>query len=147
MTITVFGIPGPQGSKSRGRYGQLYESSKKVKPWREACKYAALEVIENEGLNNRRRIYGAAISGPVEVEISFSLPSPQSRKKIDRYPSRKPDIDKLLRSTFDGLSDIRVWEDDARVVRVLARKLYVGEMGALESPGAFIIVNSVWVNH
>lgn len=145
MTITVYGVPGPQGSKNLGRYGQLYESSKKVKPWRLACKYAALAAIEDAGINDKR-IDGAAIPGPVEVTVIFSLPSPKSRKKSDRYPSRKPDIDKLLRSTFDGLSDIRLWEDDARVVTVQARKLYVGEMGALECPGAVITVLTVWVN-
>ena len=47
ITITVYGMPGPQGSKrfvgTRGGRGVMVESSAKVKPWREAVKHAARE--------------------------------------------------------------------------------------------------------
>ena len=41
-----------------------------------------------------------------------------------RNPHRVPDLDKLIRSTFDALTTANVWEDDARVVAVEALKVY-----------------------
>ena len=50
LTIKVYGIPGPQGSKkfcgvSKSGRGIMVESSAKVKPWREAVKWAAREAM------------------------------------------------------------------------------------------------------
>ena len=39
----VLGEPAPQGSKRHVGHGILLEQSKKVKPWREAIKYAFYE--------------------------------------------------------------------------------------------------------
>ena len=50
IAFDVFGLPGPQGSKrfvgrtKTGR-GLMVESSAKVKPWREAVKWAAREMM------------------------------------------------------------------------------------------------------
>ena len=103
----------------------MIESSKKVKPWREAVLWAVLNLIR----------------GPVTVDITFSLVRPKSAKKGARS-DKKPDIDKLLRSTFDALSSAGVFEDDARIVRVLAVKRYAGDPGALPVPGAVIFVEA-----
>ena len=139
MTITVYGLPAPQGSKKfvgttkTGR-GLMVESSKKVKPWREAVKYEVLRQREN----------GVAllISGPIAVEMTFTLPKPKSAPKTRvTFPDRKPDLSKLVRSTEDALTDLRVWEDDARVVDLRAKKVYPNEgEHALSSPGAVIRV-------
>ncbi len=51
---------------------------------------------------------------------------------------RRPDLSKLVRSTEDALSDAGAWEDDARVVECLARKVYAGDPDALHIPGAVI---------
>ena len=45
ITIRVYGTPAPQGSKRHVGRGVMVESSKKVKPWREAVKQAALDLI------------------------------------------------------------------------------------------------------
>jgi len=41
------------------------------------------------------------------------------------YPSKPPDIDKLMRAVLDSLTDAMVWTDDSLVVSVLARKVWV----------------------
>ncbi len=138
MTITVYGSPAPQGSKKfvghagNGR-GILIESSKAVKPWREAVKWAARESIQDK------------LVGAIEVEITFTIQKPKSAPKSRvTYPDRKPDLSKLVRSTEDALSDAGVWEDDARVVSCMARKVYPGEHPkALNSPGALIEIHDV----
>jgi len=40
------------------------------------------------------------------------------------YCQAKPDIDNLLKSTMDALSQAGVWRDDAQVVAVVASKRY-----------------------
>lgn len=136
ITITVYGTPAPQGSKRfmgiRGGKGIMIESSKQVKPWREAVKFAALEV---EG----------TVSGPVEVSMVFTVRKPASAPKTRRtWPATKPDLSKLVRSTEDALTDAGKWEDDARVVKCTSEKVYPNEgMMALSVPGAFIRITSV----
>jgi crossover junction endodeoxyribonuclease RusA len=132
MTITVYGLPGPQGSKrlvgrdGRGR-GILVESSAKVKPWRQAVKYAALET-------------SGRVTGPVAVQMTFTLPKPKSAPRTRRtWPSSRPDLSKLVRSTEDALTDAGAWDDDSRVVHCVACKVFPGEgPDALDRPGAVI---------
>lgn len=128
-TITVHGLPAPQGSKRHVGNGVMIESSAKVKPWREACKWAALEV-------------GASIKGAVAIEIVFTMPKPKSApKKIVTFPDKKPDIDKLCRSTLDALVSAGAIEDDARVISLYSRKVFPGEhQKALAVPGAVISI-------
>jgi len=130
IEITVLGIPGPQGSKRHVGNGRMVESSKKVKPWRDSVAWAAREAVAIHGM----------IVGPVAAYMVFTLPKPKSAPKTKRtYPDRTPDIDKLLRSTFDGLTTGGIWEDDARVIDIGAMKVYPNEAThALDIPGVFI---------
>ena len=127
MTITVHGEPAPQGSKSfkgmRGGHAILAESSKKVKPWREAVKWAAIERMDSAKWSDGGFGQGEAFAGPVTVEVDFYFTHPKTGKRRASH-SVKPDIDKLLRSTFDALKDAGVFEDDSRICSVQARKHY-----------------------
>ena len=140
ITITVYGSPAPQGSKKfigmKGGRGLMIESSKAVKPWREAVKSAALDAMHDRA--------GQGIRGPVAVEMTFTLPKPKSApKRMRTWPDRKPDVSKLVRSTEDALTDAGIWEDDARVVDCHSRKVFPGEHpDALRVPGAVIRVTS-----
>jgi Holliday junction resolvase RusA-like endonuclease len=144
IEILVFGLPAPQGSKSfkgiRGGKAILTESSKNVKPWREAVKWAAMTAREDAGYypGSGR---GPCISGAVVMDVTFTLPRPKSAKR-GAVPSKKPDLSKLVRSTEDALTDSGAWEDDARVVDCRARKVYPGEHpDALDVPGAVIRIS------
>lgn len=138
MLITVHGLPAPQGSKrgfvTKGGHVALVESSAKVKPWRIAVEYAVLEMSPLGG-----RTDPVLFRGPVSLDIVFCLPRPKSAKRNAR-PDKKPDIDKLQRSTFDALKTAGVFEDDSRVVSVSAKKRYAGDENALGVPGAMIFV-------
>jgi Holliday junction resolvase RusA-like endonuclease len=137
ITITVIGTPQPQGSKkfvgmSKAGRGILVEDNRRNKPWREAVVYAAME--------SKGRIEGA-----VMLDIDFTLPRPKSAPKTRKvWPDKKPDIDKLIRSVNDALSAAGVWEDDARIVSLIARKLYVGDRDAQPVPGAVIRIEEAW---
>lgn len=139
MRIVVFGAPAPQGSKkfvgvakNTGR-GIMVESSKKVKPWRQDVKAAAISVRNGE----------APLDGPLSARMVFTLPKPKSAPKTRRtWPDRKPDVSKLARSTEDALTDAGFIADDARIVEYKRlAKVFPGEDAeALEAPGAVIVI-------
>lgn len=141
LVVTVHGQPGVQGSKKRGRAGQIIDDSAGTLPWREAVKHAALAALRTADGSDAP----SPIAGPVSVEITFTLRKPTTAPKTRiSWPQRKPDIDKLLRSTFDALTDAGAWMDDAQVVDLSSRKVYPGEgIDALHIPGALIRITRV----
>lgn len=135
MIIIVRGLPAPQGSKRHVGKGIMVESSKNVKPWREAVKQAVLTAC---GIGGESSAAVPGIAGPVEVSMTFTMPKPKSAKR-GAVPSSRPDLSKLVRSTEDALTDVGAWEDDARVVRCVAAKVFPGEgSDSLGAPGAVI---------
>lgn len=136
MRFTVYGTPGPKGSKRHVGNGVMVESSAKVKPWAEAVKWAAFEAMQPRA--------GQGIRGPVSLHVTFTLAKPKSApKKMRSYPERKPDIDKLLRSTLDALKSAGCYEDDARVIELTAAKRFPHEGDdSLHLPGAVIRITS-----
>jgi crossover junction endodeoxyribonuclease RusA len=77
------------------------------------------------------------LTGPVEVEIDFTLPRPKSARGPNQYPAKRPDLDKLVRAVLDALTDGGAWADDGQVVTLTAGKLYPF---AGEAPGCQIRV-------
>lgn len=157
LTITVHGIPGPQGSKKAvgtrptkngGRTAVMVESSKKVKPWRQNVTAAALQAIA--GIPDWK-----PLNGPLVASVVFTMrDQPASKpdwwpagspwsKKFTWRPASMPDLSKLLRSTEDALTGV-IWKDDARVVEyVRLAKHYVGDPAEdvlTDGPGAVIRV-------
>lgn len=137
IVIVVYGTPAPQGSKSfkglaKSGRAILVESSQKVRPWRQDVKLAAQQVRADLGL--------PVLDEPLLVRMTFTLPKPVSAPKRRRvYPSKLPDLSKLVRSTEDALTDAGIWRDDARVIECAAAKRYPGEgQDALDAPGCVI---------
>jgi crossover junction endodeoxyribonuclease RusA len=114
LQFTVYGIPAPQGSKRHVGGGVMIESSKKVKPWREAVKWAAREAMP-AGWQK--------LDGPLVLSVAFYLPRPKAAKAAIAC-CKMPDLSKLIRSTEDALTDAGAWADDARVSSIMAEKLY-----------------------
>ena len=122
IELTVYGTPAPQGSKRHVGNGILIESSRKVTPWREA--------IVSEAI--RQKLEGLRMPGPVVVRMTFYLERPKGhttpkgtrRASAPGFPDRKPDLDKLVRSTLDGLTQAGIVTDDAVVTTIHAAKRY-----------------------
>lgn len=133
IEIDVVGTPAPQGSKRHLGRGILVESSKAVGPWREAV-VAACRVAGHDGKR---------LDGPLVLRVTFRLPRPASHygtrglTKAGHVaePDKRPDLDKLVRSTLDALTTAAVIADDSRIVRLSSQKRYL-DPG--ESPGALI---------
>lgn len=150
LTIEVFGLPAPQGSKRHVGNGRMVESSKKVQPWRQDVKHAALAALEQAPEWDRELAL-------VAMHVTFSLPRPVSHHRTIRgqrtallhewapaLSGTKPDLDKLLRSTCDALTTAGVYADDARLCHIYATKAYVSSsalpVGVLDRPGAQIVL-------
>ena len=142
LVFRIKGVPGAQGSKVMTRWGSMRESSSRVGPWRQAVMWQT----END-------YHFPPIIGPVYVEITFFFARPKSQygtgKNAGKLKASAPehctssgngDIDKLCRSTLDGLavrSGGNVINDDSQVVRLCAEKRYAS---ADEATGALITI-------
>ncbi|MEV4033453.1 RusA family crossover junction endodeoxyribonuclease [Streptomyces umbrinus] len=141
--LTVYGTPAPQGSKNRNAHGALYESSAAVKPWREAVKFAALDALTHD-------TQWRPLDEAVRLDVVFTVKRPKHHYGTGRnagvlkpsapcFPTGKPDLDKLVRSTQDALTDAGVLADDSCVTAVFAAKAYVlTGTDALSHPGAVL---------
>lgn len=139
----VIGQPAPQGSKNAfvnrhtGR-AQMVESSKvRVDAWRSDVKMAAIHFLKGQ----------PPYLGAVGVKITFVQTRPKGHFGTGRnagvlkasapaFPTGRPDIDKLVRSTLDALTGL-MFEDDSKVIVLRAQKLYG------EQAGAQIVVESL----
>lgn len=123
IELIVHGIPVPQGSKVRTRWG-LREDNPNTKPWRATVAAEAAAISVGKPL----------LTGPLHLEAVFTFPRPKGHFGTGRNagvlkPSAKtyvevtPDLDKLLRAVGDALSGVAI-RDDAQIVSVSARKVY-----------------------
>lgn len=73
----------------------------------------------------------ALIEGPVMVEMDIALSIPQSMSKKRKaqalagqlFPTKKPDMDNVIKAIYDGLNGV-VWKDDVQVVKAVVGKRY-----------------------
>lgn len=148
LVVIVHGEPAPQGSK-RVLQGHAVESSAKVKPWRQAVVAATLDALAEPpppGCDP----WAPGKDRPLALTVTFTMARPRSHYRADGMslgsraplaPFTRPDLDKLVRSTLDGLADAGAYFDDSRVVNLLASKCYPGEdLDALDVPGALLLL-------
>lgn len=162
IRFRVNGVPAPQGSKRHVGGGRMVESSKAVGPWREAVRAEAQRAIKamlQEGLilHKARDAVYAFLADPetgdrpgVSVTVVFVLARPKSHYTrpglltkagaAQKYPAKRPDVDKLARAVLDGLVAGGVMADDSQVVSLNCAKVYAGNG---ETPGAIIEVEAM----
>jgi Holliday junction resolvase RusA-like endonuclease len=146
ISFFVPGIPAPQGSKRAfvvGKRAVLVESSKGCKPWRDSVRGAALEANALRAMP-----FEGFVGAPLRLRIVFVMPRPRTvpRERCG-WPATIPDLDKLLRSTLDGLTGA-LFRDDGQVVQIEAEKHYVGSTaGNNLTPGAWIRCDVVRCRH
>src|SRR5262249_28264790 len=108
LTFTVRGIPAPQGSKRHVGNGVMVESSKRVKPWRDAVRSDAVAAMSKAGIDH------CGFDGPLVLDVVFYFARPKShyrtganshllRDGAPAAPMGPPDLSKLVRSTEDAL--------------------------------------------
>ena len=131
----VSGKPAGSGSKTAYRTPKgkmiVTPASKYQKPWQEAVKW---------GFLNSRHANMVTLTCPLVVEITFFFVRSQShfgtgknagklKNSAPKHPAKRPDIEKLARSTNDALTGL-VWKDDSQIVDLHIYKRYADRSGA-----------------
>lgn len=143
LTITVPGIPAPQGSKKayvRGGRAIMVEANPRTKSWRSTVTAYALTTKPS-----------APLLGPVNLAAEFVMPRPQSHFRTGRHAgqlrddapgscAKKPDLSKLIRAVEDSLTDAGWWRDDAQVVSLKATLKRYTFVNSNETPHVRITV-------
>lgn len=148
LVINVVGTPAPQGSHRafvvKGR-PVVTQDNKRTKPWR-ADVVAAIETfLDRDHIPvagpNGGVAWGPELRGnlpltmPLAVEVTFYIARPgyhfrtgknagQLKPGAPVYVDKKPDGDKLLRSTLDALTTSGLIRDDAQLVDIRGIKRY-----------------------
>jgi crossover junction endodeoxyribonuclease RusA len=150
MKIEFFapGEPKPGGSK-RGFVNRktggviITEDCKRSKEWRSTVKdFARQGMAEN---NITKLLYCA-----VRLDVIFYVARPKGhygtgrnadtiKASSPKYPTVKPDLTKLLRSTEDALTKV-LWLDDTQVVEGHIKKAYAD---GYSTPGALITIQTL----
>lgn len=118
LEFAVPGQPTPQGSKNaynRGGRIVLVESAKGLKKWRKLVSDLAAESATNWKIPDS--------DTSIHVSVTFFMERPRSAKRP--HPTVKPDLDKLIRTILDGVTQSnKVWKDDSQVTVIVASKIY-----------------------
>lgn len=116
----------------------MVESSKKVKPWRQDVKFAAID----------KKPDNWDTTASMSLAVVFRFQRPKAHYNKSGLRSSAPyyctsastgDLDKLLRSTNDALTGT-LFDDDRQVVSINAIKRYCGPD---EPPGAIITLTAL----
>lgn len=138
ITIDVLGVPAPKGSvrafykAGMQRAVIVKDNSAKQKGWDRAVREAAGDVVGEVTAP-------PFVDVPLLVTLTFRMARPGGHwgkgknagrltPSAPQYPRGKPDIDKLARTTLDALTGI-VFDDDARIVRLVVAKEYASPGG------------------
>lgn len=114
LTVSVAGIPIPQGSTSRSSSGRSYHTNAAtLLPWRAAVIASIRQQMERAGEWPHE--------GPVQIDVTFHLPRPKSATKR-MWPDKRPDLDRLIRAVGDSLTQSGAIQDDGQIVLIAARK-------------------------
>jgi Holliday junction resolvase RusA-like endonuclease len=124
IRVKLPGIPQQQGSKTRNRYGAIYETNKELESWRA------------DAIHTMQQTYtGSKITGAVSIDATFLFPRPaahygsgRNRGKVKpNAPLMKitaPDLDKLERALGDVLTQAGIIQDDRQIVHWDCRKCF-----------------------
>lgn len=133
IILDIPGIPVAKGRPRLGRFGTY--TPKKTKDYEDKIRLIARGEMVRRGLSPS--------TSPLVVEVTVSVPIPQSAtkkfreqaKRGDVLPVTRPDLDNYLKC-LDALNEI-VWKDDSQICTLAARKVYG------ENPGLHIIIEEV----
>ena len=127
FSLIVYGTAAPQGSKRHIGKGVMLESSKRLRPWRQDVRFAALEMRPPDW----------DMTKPMGLVLEFRFSRPQShfgtksgasylKPKAPAQPvsARLGDIDKLSRAVLDALTGV-AYLDDRQVIQLEASKGYL----------------------
>ena len=122
MTARTITVPGEPIAKGRPRFyaGRAYTPAR-TREYDEKIRTAYMARYGNMD----------PLAGPVSVCVSayFKIPQGWNKQKTadaehdEILPTKKPDVDNVVKSALDGLNG-QAWQDDSQVVRLAGNKYY-----------------------
>ncbi len=117
----IYGLPVPQGrprTRIVGRVGKrpfatIYDPQNS-RIWKQTV---AVQVQAHLPADWR------LFEGPLRLELLFRLPRPQSARKSEVYPAKRPDWDNLSRGITDALEGV-LYRNDSQIVLATVSKHY-----------------------
>lgn len=139
VEFPVLGRPVPQGQVRHLGKGRpsIYGNADILLPWRNHVQACAQMAI--------CRSTFFPILEAVGVHLIFTMPKPKSapKRKIT-FPVTRPDLDKIVRTVFDAITDAGVIKDDSQIVSLMTQKVFPGETpSSLPAPGVRITVYGI----
>lgn len=121
-----FLVPGDPVGKGRPRVSTIGGHARMFTPAKTASYEGLIAMTGTEAMAGRTLLEGA-----VMVEMRIVLPVPASKSKKFKaqalageiFPTKKPDMDNVIKAIYDGLNGV-VWKDDVQVVDAFVRKRY-----------------------
>lgn len=139
IAFRVYGIPQTKGSakgfvcraKATGKLRAIITNDNPAnRGWSETVSGEAHVARRSAGVAH-------AFLGAVRLELAFHMKKPKSYPKTKVLPAtKKPDLDKMVRSVKDALTGI-FYVDDSQVVELVASKRYG------DAPGVEIRIGAV----
>lgn len=143
--MNVYGLPAPQGShsayvnKATGRAVMLQGSSTtgraKHKEWRASVTDSARSWMAANGYETSPWDRDTTLF----VQLYFRMPEPKGKVRRLLH-GKRPDLDKLIRSTLDSLTASGLISDDSRCSMLFACKRY----HAGDHPGVEIVIREAF---
>ena len=123
LHFRVYGEARPQGSmkalmRPGSRYPIVTSDNTKLKPWRDLVADGASRAIAAQSPEARQLFLHG-----VRLTLAFYLTRPKSLPKRATAHTTKPDLDKLVRSCCDSLTNV-VFRDDSQVCELVTAKHY-----------------------
>lgn len=131
-----FVVPGEAVGKGRPRVSTIGGHARMFTPTKTANYETLIALAAQAAMNGRELITGPVM---IEMKIFVSVAASWSKKKRaealsgDVMPTKKPDIDNVLKAICDGINGI-VFKDDVQVTNVSMSKRFG------ETPGVLVRV-------
>ena len=140
LSVSFF-VPGQPVGKGRPRAAKRGSHIQLYTPEKTASYENLVATAAHGAMRGAEPIKGAC---HVDMDIRLMVPMSWSAKRRNQaldglvFPTKKPDLDNILKAVFDAINGI-VWEDDVQAVYVQAVKRYSAV------PGVHVNVKSVEV--
>lgn len=131
-----FTVPGEPVGKGRPRVSTVGGHARMFTPAKTASYEGLIALAGTEAMAGRQLIEGPVM---VEMRIVQAIPQSMSKKRKamaiagELFPTKKPDMDNVIKAIYDGLNGV-VWKDDVQVVDAFVKKRYG------EKPGVHVRV-------
>lgn len=126
----TFTIPGEPGAKGRPRLSvDRYRGYPKIHTPDKTINYENLVILEYDKVYHEAELYAPKVMLELSIDAYYTIPESISKKKKEAMaaglirPTKKPDIDNVLKIIADALNKV-AYHDDSQIVSVCVNKYY-----------------------